>query len=246
MTVFTRIWDAAYEAIPSDTDNASEGAARIRNFKTDTQERGVVDHSWVGNSDDGKHKKVTFNFPLTVKPALLSDEAALYTKSINTKSELFFEDEDGGELQITSAGGLNVPASPIASGTVMCFFQASAPSLWTQVTSQNDKVLRVVSGSGGGDAGSWVISGITVDSHILDITEMPEHTHELHLISSGTGGGSGGNGVLDGNSVGNFAGKVDLIGGGDPGTIGQGHVHGFTSDASWRPAYIDVIICSKD
>ena len=36
----------------------------------------------------------------------------------------------------------------------MIFYQASAPSGWTQDTSLNDYGLRVVSGSGGGTTGS--------------------------------------------------------------------------------------------
>lgn len=41
-----------------------------------------------------------------------------------------------------------------ASGTVLLFYQAAAPTGWTQVTTQNNKALRVVSGTGGGTGGS--------------------------------------------------------------------------------------------
>ena len=36
----------------------------------------------------------------------------------------------------------------------MLFYQSSAPTGWTKVTSHNNKALRVVSGSGGGSGGS--------------------------------------------------------------------------------------------
>jgi hypothetical protein len=48
----------------------------------------------------------------------------------------------------------NSSASPIPAGTVMLFYQAAAPTGWTQVTTQNNKALRVVSGTGGGTGGT--------------------------------------------------------------------------------------------
>jgi len=38
MTTFTRTWNAAYEASPADSQNASQGAARIREIKSDVME----------------------------------------------------------------------------------------------------------------------------------------------------------------------------------------------------------------
>lgn len=54
----------------------------------------------------------------------------------------------------------------IPAGTVMVFFQAAAPTGWTQVTTQNDKALRVVSGAGGGVGGATAFSAA-----------WPAHTH---------------------------------------------------------------------
>ena len=105
MTIFTRTWNASYEAVPADSDNASEGAQRIRQLKVDIKERLQVDHSWAGDADDGAHKKVTFVDPLSAKPTAAVSEGYLYTKDVNTKAELFWEDEDGNETQLTSAGG---------------------------------------------------------------------------------------------------------------------------------------------
>jgi hypothetical protein len=44
--------------------------------------------------------------------------------------------------------------SQFASGTALLFYQAAAPTGWTQVTTQNNKALRIVSGTGGGSGGS--------------------------------------------------------------------------------------------
>ena len=105
MTSFTRTWGAAYEATPADSDLLTEGAARIRDAKEDTQERGVVDHSWAGDSSDGEHKKVTF-FLQTGDPATVVDKGYLYTKDVSSTIELFWKDEAGNVTQLTSGGSL--------------------------------------------------------------------------------------------------------------------------------------------
>ena len=64
------------------------------------------DHDFAtGSTQTGKHKQVIFKAPIT-KPTLAADEVALYAKTVSTKSELFFEDEDGNEVPITSGGKL--------------------------------------------------------------------------------------------------------------------------------------------
>jgi hypothetical protein len=67
--------------------------------------------------------------------------------------------------------------SLLPSGTVTDFFQASAPTGWTQVVTLNDFAMRIVSGTGGGShAGSGFLGGST-DGHALVIGEMPSHGH---------------------------------------------------------------------
>jgi len=112
----------------------------------------------------------------------------------------------------------------IPAGTKMAFFQASVPTGWTQDTSVNDRVLRVVSGTGGGSGGSWTISGISVSS-------------ESNIVLQNVWV----------SSTENFApGSI-------PGVTAinsAGHSHNITSTAAsngtWRPAYIDVVIGAKD
>lgn len=119
-----------------------------------------------------------------------------------------------------------------AAGTSIPFYQATAPAGWTQNVAINDRVLRVFSGVGGGFGGNWTLSGMSVDGHALSIAEMPAHNHNLTGSSGATGGG-----VLIPGPWGNDG---QWAQGG-----GQAHTHGLTN-SSWRPAYIDVIICSKD
>jgi hypothetical protein len=65
----------------------------------------------------------------------------------------------------------------IPSGTKMLFYQAAAPVGWTQDATHNDKVLRVVSGAGGGSGGSNNFSTVqaqtTVGGHTMTLGETP-------------------------------------------------------------------------
>jgi len=154
----------------------------------------------------------------------------------NTPSTGEFTDfEATGPILLT---GVVTAPNLIEVGTVMCFFQAAAPVGWTQVTTENDKLLRVVSGTGGGSAGNWTISGVTVDGHVLSIAEMPAHSHSGDWLNN-AGINMQGAAVPNSNVL-NTAGSTDSTGG------GGSHAHGFSSDGSWRPAYIDMIIASKD
>lgn len=71
-----------------------------------------------------------------------------------TSSVTFVAPGSSGNV-LTSNGTTWASSAPVfPSGTVLLFYQAAAPTGWTQVTSQNNKALRVVSGTGGGTGGS--------------------------------------------------------------------------------------------
>ncbi len=84
----------------------------IRLVKQAMRERLTVDHMFdltgtqVSDTDAGKHRKLTFFEGLSAKPTLESGECAVYTKEVDGVPELFFEAEDGTELQLTSGGKL--------------------------------------------------------------------------------------------------------------------------------------------
>lgn len=142
------------------------------------------------------------------------------------------------------------------SGTRMVFYQSSAPPGWTQITSINDRVLRVVSGSGGGSGGNWSLSGVSIGGTSLTVAQMPPHRHRL-IKSASTSVSSTSLGSNEfahrANNPGNNA-QYALHGttGGDA-TLGlssqegsgSAHSHGI-SNSSWRPSYIDVIVAEKD
>jgi len=102
-------WDLTYEANPADGDQASTLGDVIRLLKQDIRERGEVDHDWDDTVNAGKHNKVTLQ-QLAVKPANATDEGYVYQKDVSGVGELFYEDEDGLEIQLTVVGEINAAA----------------------------------------------------------------------------------------------------------------------------------------
>ena len=131
-------------------------------------------------------------------------------------------------------------------GTKALFVQASAPVGWTQDTSQNDVLLRLADTTaspadlGGLTGGSWTISGVTVDGHALTVAEMATHTHNVPVRdASGTGSTVD---KVDANDT--FVASDETVATASSGS-GNTHTHGLTSDAAWRPAYQNVIVCTN-
>ena len=136
-----------------------------------------------------------------------------------------------------------VDSSLIPTGTKMVFVEPAAPTGWTLHTLLNDVFLRVTrteadGGQTGGDT-SWDFTGASATDHTLTTAEMPTHSHTLT------------NGTLQLRSAG---GSLAVTGAGaawgtstitvDNAGSGNAHNHGLTN-TSWRPAYVDTIICEK-
>lgn len=235
MTVFTRTWNAAYEAQPADTEDLDQGAGRIRNLKVDIKERLEVDHSWVGDADDGEHTKVTFTDPLGADPSTVANKGYLYTKDVSATVELFFKDEAGNVIQLTGGGA----AAAFPATTRMIFQQTAAPTGWTKDTtaSLNDTALRVVTGSvvnrTDQSAFSTVFAKTTTNSHTLTISQIPSHTHTYQNYN------------FPGNNTTTFAsGTTGAFGNKTTSSAGGGGGHSHNMDI--RVNYHDVIIASKD
>jgi hypothetical protein len=148
----------------------------------------------------------------------------------------------------TTAATTSIPA-----GSVLLFYQAAAPTGWTQVTSLNDYDLRLVSGTGGGTGGttaySTVFTNQTVSTTVsgtsgattLSTAQMPSHSHTLQ-VSNNCGGGGAANGGSGGGC--GFPGTSSTGGGGS-------HTHSFSgsgtsSAVTLNVRYANIIICSKN
>lgn len=155
--------------------------------------------------------------------------------------------------QVSNAG-LQSPSVP--SGAVMLFYQSSAPTGWTQVTSVNDVALRLVSGTGGTTGGTTAfstvfanqtpsinVSGLSAGATTLSTTQMPSHTHGTYYGLAYCGGT---------NSFQQSGGWASLGTTATSSTGGGGsHTHSISGSASssaitLNVQYANIIICSKN
>jgi len=158
----------------------------------------------------------------------------------------------------------------IPSGTKMLFQQTSAPTGFTKLTTENNKALRVVSGtastggtnsftnafnssktvSGTTGTSSVTISGTTA-SHTLTVDQIPSHTH---TINEGRISGDAGNLFTSGDDTTGtaFTTQTSSSTGGSQGhthnisvTSGS-HAHSFSDTFNLDVQYVDLIIAQKD
>lgn len=138
---FTDTWNESY---PVGTDYANIlHTAITQTVKRALRERLTVDHYFAvdetGLSNIGCHSKCTLLVQTSITG--LANAGILYTKDVSAKAELHFKDEDGNEIQITSAGVVknSVPSGLIAlwhgtiatipTGWVICDGNNSTPNL---------------------------------------------------------------------------------------------------------------------
>jgi hypothetical protein len=160
-------------------------------------------------------------------------------------------------LTFSDSSVLNSKYGLIPQTTTWTFFQASAPTGWTQNTTHNDKALRVVSGTGAGSGGSIAFtsafptavtplsSGVTVSGSVgnttIDVNTIVAHQHNT---------GSGEN-ALNGGSLISAAASYTMSQAAT-GATGNGGAHAHpwsgsatvTSSIDLRCKYSNVIICS--
>jgi hypothetical protein len=161
--------------------------------------------------------------------------------------------------------------APLPAGTVMLFYQAAAPTGWTQVTTHNDKAIRVVSGSGGVAGGtnpfSTVQAQTATGNHTLALGEAPAGmlSSAVNTITCYNGGNTGfyfpyaNNGWSPLQSAAGFSGNAAVTGAStmsytsycqyaqaiqvqNTNAGGGAHNHPLTMQVQ----YCDVIICSKN
>lgn len=162
------------------------------------------------------------------------------------------------------------------SGTVMVFGQASAPSGWTKIATTNDRMLRIVSGAGGGTGGTQLASSGVTLTHTHTLAAVADHTHSVpaHIHNNDTGGSVAAtlanpsefsfvvdslvspgfmspakqDGSLFGTGIARLSMKTSTTSSGNGSTSAAGgHTHTLpTALADFTMAYVDVIQCSKD
>ena len=168
-------------------------------------------------------------------------------------------------IQFSDSTQVNSRGWMTPDNTAMFFFQSSAPTHWVKSTSHNDKMLRVVSGTGGGSGGSisfTTFSGQTYSSpwssssptgnHTLSSNRIPSHTHstmgtELSPFPQNPDGSFNGGDVNKGPG---WSRSTDSTGG----TTGPSqHNHPFSASGTTpnlsmniNVQYVDIILCNFD
>lgn len=224
-------WDIT---TPAGTEAKSLGDDRIRELKTDLQS--------AFRADAASGVEAVFPGSDTAHPVFryrgLRDTTA--ARPAAGQYGLYF-DTTRNALQRDNGSSWADIATLIPAGTVMVFYQAAAPVGWTKITTQNDKALRVVSGTGGGSGGTNALSSAHTHTYTLIA-----HKHDLHHLNT--------SGSFTAN-VGSTAGAPGLMGtfSGGVGSIWQ--LFNDTDNSSAASdntgsyaalAYIDVICASKD
>ena len=168
-------------------------------------------------------------------------------------------------IQFSDSTNVNSRGWMTPDGTSMFFYQSSAPTHWVKSTSHNDKMLRVVTGNGGGSGGSISFTTFTgrsftfpysssssTDNKSLNSNQIPSHTH----ASEGTAlqqFPQNPNGTYNGGDVRQGGGWTRAFNStGDVTGPGQ-HDHPFSSSGT-SPSiscninvqYIDIIQCNFD
>lgn len=157
----------------------------------------------------------------------------------------FYVNADDSRLRIQRAASVSggIPAvwqllgQEFLVGTVVVFAQPAAPTGWTQLNI-HDVLLRSTGTTGFGLGGNWAISGLSA--------ETANHAHTFNVTpttSAKSGGSSQGTSSSGGPStpLDNHTHTVNVAG--TTSTESAAHTH--TGDGTWRPAYIDVLLCQK-
>jgi hypothetical protein len=127
----------------------------------------------------------------------------------------------------------------------MLFQQTAAPTGWTKQVADNNKALRIVSGtvgSGGSVPFSTLFGRTATDAFTLAVTHLAPHAHTgntgLLATDGGTVGSDGAPGyVVTGTSGNHMSDYVSA-------TVGSGTA--FSMGIDMRVQYVDVIIAAKN
>jgi len=171
-----------------------------------------------------------------------------------------------GQVQATlftgSGAGLT-GVEPFGSGTKMVFYQASAPTGWTQDTTAalSDAAFRVTTGSGAGTGGSDTfqttfaasrdtdISSATVSvsgsigATTLSTPQIPSHSHPAASVSGQGAPFNSGSRFASSGSTGGAGGGGSHT---HPFSVSSSSLGGSISMPAMNIKYANVIIASKD
>lgn len=186
------------------------------------------DHDFIsGSTQTGKHTRTTFKAVLSAKPSLSAGEAALYTKTLNGKAELFYEDSDGSEFLAMVPVGSIIPFIP-------GYFTGAANAGYTFQLGSANTVAAINTLL---NAYGWYVC----DGAVLNLATspifngsgryLPNLTDDRFLMGDTVAGGVGGantNDLSHTHATGNFTLTSSHM---------PAHTHTFTTDAGGSHAH---------
>jgi hypothetical protein len=233
----------------------TQGTSSATNIGSTTAQYAIL------NITGAKTAARNLNLPVTSKSYIINNSAAtggflLTVRGVTPTTGITLVD---GEKAIVAWNGSDyvkittsvAAAAEFTSGTRITFNQTAAPTGWTKSTTDDNKALRVVTGTvgtGGTTAFTTVFSnqtptittsGLSAGATTLTTAQMPAHTHTTtnSPCVSGTGGYRNGNpcGTTNTSSTGG----------------GGSHTHTISGSATssaitLNVQYVDVIIAAKN
>jgi hypothetical protein len=235
-------WD---ETKPAGSRDRSLGDDDIREFKRAIAERLNVGHvqpsDESGEANVGHHRSIKMVVVETSDPANAANVGWLYLKDVSSVIELFFEDESGNAIQLTSGGLMNWGRA----SDLLLSANTNTPAGWTDVsTTYDNKFIRIgddtpLTTTGGSDTHDH---GAATGSTTLSAAQsgLPSHTHTIQ--ASDTSGGASTIPQKPTSQANNATITTEAAGGS---AASSGHTHSIAS-ADNVPAYIQTRMYKKD
>lgn len=242
-----------YLSLPGDSDIVSQHPANARAFRNSVHSAFLVEHD---ADTTGRHIIPSGN--IAARDALVWPVGG----------SIYISNEDMPSSSVSlqlhfRTGSAWYRVGEFVAGTKAVFCQAAAPTGWTQ-TADNDRLMRVVSGAGGGTGGAWAISGLSTETvnhthDIIGVTGTENQTH-YHGVSGSTGtpsatsncqgpaGGCLSASTGHSHTISVNSGTESALHDHNIAFASQGisATHTHNGDGNWRPAYINSIIASKN
>lgn len=230
---YNRDW---VEGNPIDHTKFSAQPGNVRSHKVDISDRLKAMFKGFVTGDVQTDEGV-INLPFNVQgsaPGATANKVKVYAKDVSSKAELFVQDEDGDEIQITTGG---VITSFLRTDDLLFSFNTTTPAGFTDVSgTYNNKFFRASTGTvkstGGSDTHDH---GAATGSHVITSAEMPSHNHTFDRGTLDTSG----SGLASGNSP-NFGTATSSSTG-----SGSGHTHTISS-VNNIPAFVQMRVYEKD
>ena len=218
-------WDIT---TPDGNENKALGASRIREAKA-AQETALQAEGIFPGADTA--------IPVYIPTIPYGLESSRPSPNTDLAGRWYYNTTTGTIQRDTGSAWENVtaPINIIPVGTKMVFFEASAPTGWTQVTTGiGDRLIRMASTGGVAVAGNSVETPPT-HVHNTDVASNTTHKHTVTIVETRSNDGAT-----------EIVNSITLVSNLYTGEQAISHVHSLPAIKAYAPRYLNVIVCTKD